>query len=86
MMSRNIKLNELSEYVAEFEYPVDRNAAIDRSQDTTLVLADGEENLGVLLEQSNADQFDSEDELETEIFNVLPRHAVGEPHQSEGDA
>lgn len=85
-MSRTIKLNELTSYLAEFEYPLDRNTAIDRSQDTTLVLADGEENLGELLERSNADEFDSEDELEAEVFTHLPRNAVGEPHQSEGDA
>lgn len=85
-MSRNIQLNELTDYLPEFEYPVDRNTAIDHSQDTMLMLADGEENLGELLEQSNADEFDSGDEFETEIFNVLPRHAVDEPHQSEGDA
>lgn len=84
-MAQKIKLNELSEHLDGFDYPVDRATATERSHDTTLVLADGEQNLSDLLKQSSADQFDSENDLETEVFNLLPRNAVGEPFQSEGE-
>jgi hypothetical protein len=51
----------------------------------TLRLADGEENLGDVLTGSNAKRFDSADELESELMSLLPRNAVGEPSQSEGE-
>jgi hypothetical protein len=47
------------------------------------VLADGTENLGAVLEQSSEDSFESVDDLESEVLNLLPQHAVGEPYQSE---
>lgn len=84
-MAQKIKLNELAEYLEAFDYPIDRATAAEHSQNTTLVLADGEQDLNELLEQSNADEFDSENDLETEVFNLLPRNAVGEPYQSEGE-
>jgi hypothetical protein len=50
-----------------------------------VLLADGETNLGALIEESNDDTFDSVDDLENEVYNLLPREAVGEPGQSEGE-
>lgn len=84
-MSREIKLNHLDEVIGEFEYPCPREAVVEETRDVTLVLADGSENMGELLAGSSADRFESADELSTEVMNLLPRHAVGEPYQSEGE-
>lgn len=51
----------------------------------TLLLADGETNLGDVIARSNSDSFASMDELQSEIYATLPREAVGEPYQSEGE-
>lgn len=82
---REIKLNELDDLLAEFDYPVDRETVVNEGEDVTLELADGTENLGAVLEQSSEDTFESVDDLESEVMNLLPQHAVGEPYQSEGE-
>jgi hypothetical protein len=51
----------------------------------TLLLADGTENLGDLIAGSDGETFESPDDLNNEVMNLLPRHAVGEPYQSEGE-
>lgn len=51
----------------------------------TLQLADGEANLGSLVADLPADSYESSDELQTGLHTTLPRSAVGEPFQSEGD-
>ena len=84
-MDRRVKLNELDDALEELEYPVGREEAADRCDDVTLALADGEENLGDLVASSGQDTFGSENELADEVRNLLPRHAVGEPYQSEGE-
>lgn len=84
-MGRDVKLNELDAVLAELDYPVSRESVVDACDDVTLVLADGEENLGTVVAGSGNDAFDSVDDLENEVMNLLPRHAVGEPYQSEGE-
>lgn len=84
-MDDHVKLNELEESIAELAYPVSRTAVVERCGDVTLELADGTENLGDVVAGSNQDTFGSVDELGSEVRNLLPRHAVGEPYQSEGE-
>lgn len=84
-MAREVKLNHLDDLVEEFEYPCTRDEIVDETNDVTLVLADGTENMGELLEGSSAERYESADELSTEVMNLLPRRAVGEPYQSEGE-
>lgn len=84
-MGRDVKLNELDAVLAELDYPVSRESVVDACEDVTLVLADGEENLGTVVAASGADSFDSVDDLQSEVLNLLPQHAVGEPYQSEGE-
>ncbi|NUB91432.1 hypothetical protein HT576_10425 [Haloterrigena sp. SYSU A121-1] len=84
-MGRNVHLNDIESVLEELDYPVSRDAVADQCDDVTLVLADGEENLGELVAGSGADEFSSTDDLKSEVFNLLPRHAVGEPYQSEGE-
>ncbi|MEY7851575.1 hypothetical protein AB7C87_20515 [Natrarchaeobius sp. A-rgal3] len=84
-MTGEIKLNEVESAFERLEYPVTNDAAAAEFDDVTLLLADGERNLGSLIETSDAERFESTDDLETELHNVLPREAVGEPFQSEGE-
>ena len=84
-MGRDVKLNELGTVLSGLDYPATRDAVVTQCDDVTLVLADGEKNLGELLSGSNEDVFQSEDDLTNEVMNLLPREAVGEPYQSEGE-
>ncbi|WP_049926121.1 DUF5789 family protein [Halopiger goleimassiliensis] len=84
-MAREFKLNELDAALADLEYPVTPDEAAAEFDDATLLLADGERNLGSLLERSDAERFESVDDVESELQNLLPREAVGEPYQSEGE-
>lgn len=80
-----IKLSRIESVLEDLEYPVTNDRAAAELADVTLLLADGERNLGALIERSDSDRFESMDDLESELNNVLPREAVGEPYQSEGE-
>jgi hypothetical protein len=85
-MDRTVKLNELETVIGEVDYPATRAAVVDACGDVTLRLADGEASLGAVVERSSVERFDSADDLSSEVFSLLPRRAVGEPFQSDGDA
>lgn len=85
-MDSEIALNELHEALADLDYPLDRAAAVDATEGITLLLADGTTSLSGVVADSGADRFESAAELESEVMSTLPRNAVGEPYQSEGDA
>ncbi|WP_256296542.1 hypothetical protein [Haloarchaeobius salinus] len=84
-MAHEYKLNELDGLLAEYDYPVSRDAVATECEDVTLQLADGEANLGETVRGSDADTFASADELRSEVMSLLPRRSVGEPFQSEGE-
>jgi hypothetical protein len=84
-MTRDIKLTDLDAELAEWHYPIDREAAVSAGRDVTLVLSEGRVNLGETIADSSGDAFDTPDALRNEIMSRLPRHAVGEPYQSEGE-
>ena len=84
-MAREVKLSRVQSVLGELSYPATRATAASEFEDVTLLLADGERNLGELIADVPADEFDSNEELQSEINNVLPREAVGEPYQSEGE-
>lgn len=85
-MARTIKFNRLGEVLVDLEYPVSREEAADSFDDVTVLLADGEVNLGEVIAGMQTDQFSSAEDLAPDIHNNLPRRAVGEPYQSEGDS
>jgi len=85
-MEQELKLNQLADALTELEYPLDNETAVDACEGVTLLLADGTEQLADVIADSNEDRFDSADDLESEVMSNLPRNAVGEPYQSEGDA
>ncbi|RQG91461.1 hypothetical protein EA462_05725 [Natrarchaeobius halalkaliphilus] len=84
-MDSEIKLNEIESAFERLEFPLTDDEVVSEFDGMTLLLADGERNLGELLEASTSDRFDSPADLEAELHNVLPREAVGEPFQSEGE-
>jgi len=80
-----IQLAELQEYLAQFDYPLDRDELAAACEGVAVELAEGERNLGGLLAEASADRFESADDAYTAVQNYLPREAVGEPYQSEGE-
>ena len=81
-----IALNQVESYVADLPYPVARNDAAAAYDDVTVVFAEGEGNLGSLIDDCYCDTFYGADDLFAELNNALPIGAVGEPGQSDGDA
>ncbi|WP_440007402.1 DUF5789 family protein [Halomicrococcus sp. SG-WS-1] len=84
-MARTVKLSHVDTVLGELSYPLSQDEAVRELDDVTVELADGERNLGDLVSRANEDEFDSMDDLANEINNTLPREAVGEPYQSEGE-
>ena len=84
-MGREVKLSRLESVLDELSYPITRSDAATEMEDVTVLFADGEENLGALISETNDDSYSSREDLESEIHNVLPVEAVGEPGQSEGE-
>ena len=85
-MSRRIRLNRMESVLTDVSYPATPADVAAECEDVTLVLAEGEADLGEVIRKSHADRFTSAEDVETEVMNLLPRNAVGEPYQSEGDA
>ncbi|WP_136589065.1 DUF5789 family protein [Salinigranum halophilum] len=81
-----LKLNTLLEQFESLDYPLDRDTAAESFERSTLLMADGETNLGTLIEQTVTPTFASAEDLFVELQTVLPIEAVGEPGQSDGDA
>ena len=85
-MVREIEFGDISTLLEDVTYPLERPAAADEFADVTLVLADGKADLGKLISETTNETFESASDIETALHNVLPRRAVGEPYQSDGDA
>ena len=84
-MGREVRLSHLDELLDELDYPVTPAEAAAELDDVTLQLADGEENLGDIVGGMPGESYRSPDALTAGLHNTLPRGAVGEPFQSEGD-
>ncbi len=80
-----IKLSRVEDALAKLTYPVTRADAASELENVTLLLADGETNLGGVIEDTYSKRYESVEDLETSLFTVLPVEAVGEPFQSEGE-
>ena len=85
-MAHTVKLSHVGDELENLSYPITRNTAATELSDVTVTFADGQANLGEIVSDTGSDSFGSSDELESELYNVLPIEAVGEPGQSEGDA
>jgi len=51
-----------------------------------VLFADGDADLGALLEEVEQERFESPEDAFAALQNVLPIEALGEPGQSDGDA
>lgn len=85
-MSREVKLNQLETALDSLDYPCTHNAAVSAGNDVVLALAGGRTKLSDVIARSSDNVYETQEELTLEILNLLPRLAVGEPYQSEGDA
>lgn len=84
-MPREVKLNRLESVLDELDYPIDAPSAAATFDDVSVQLSEGSVNLGSTIAESSADSFETIDDLASEVRSRLPRHAVGEPYQSEGE-
>ncbi|WP_290810395.1 hypothetical protein [Halovivax sp.] len=84
-MTESITLNELGETLDDLSYPAHKSEVRAEFGDLELQLADGETTVGETLSWIETERFDSESELQDELIGALPRKAVGEPFQSEGE-
>lgn len=85
-MVDTIKINRVKNVLQRETYPQSQDEAAAAFDDVTVILADGEANLGALIRDADREMFHSVDDLCTELNNVMPIEAVGEPGQSDGDA
>lgn len=79
-------MSHLHDALEELDYPVDHATAVEHFDGTTLRFADGEADLSELLAAVPGGRYHSSEDLEADLHSTLPRSAVGEPYQSEGDA
>jgi len=84
-MSRDVKLNELTELLSEATYPLSVQTARQQFDDVVLVYADGSERLDDVLVRVDDQEFHSTDDAQASIMNAVPIEGVGEPGQSEGE-
>jgi hypothetical protein len=72
--------------LSNLEYPISPATAARECEGIIVELAEGTISLTKTIRESRADRFISAEDLELELMSLLPRAAVGEPFQSEGDA
>ncbi|WP_135305842.1 DUF5789 family protein [Haloarcula amylovorans] len=84
-MTREVKLNELTDLLTDVEYSLEVETARSRFDDVELLYADGSEPLVDVLSRTESSTFESAEDAQTSIFNVIPIEGVGEPGQSEGE-
>ena len=85
-MTEDIKLSRLETVLEAPTYPARREDLAADYAGTTVLYADGEEDLGALIERTTQASFEDAEDCFLAIQNALPIEAVGEPGQSEGDA
>lgn len=85
-IGRTVRLNRIESILTSLEYPVEPSTVATECDDVSVRLADGDVNFDRTIGGSTARRFDSAEELRAELMSLLPREAVGEPYQSDGDA
>jgi hypothetical protein len=66
-----IRLNRIDDVLADLEYPIAPSAVVDACGETTVRLVEGTVSIGKVIEQSNADRFESSGDLEMEMMSLL---------------
>ncbi|MWV65050.1 hypothetical protein GRS48_09495 [Halorubrum sp. JWXQ-INN 858] len=85
-MSDEINLSRLEGRLEDGSYPASREELAEAYAGTTVLYADGEDDLGDLIEAVDQDSFNGSEDVFVALQNVLPIEALGEPGQSDGDA
>ncbi|MEF8881636.1 MAG: hypothetical protein V5A34_03815 [Halapricum sp.] len=85
-MNNTVKLKDIETEIEPRDFPLSKGAAERAFEDVTIQLADGTVSFGETIGRSRAETFDTVEDLIAELHAHLPRRAVGEPFQSEGDA
>ncbi|MFA1609641.1 DUF5789 family protein [Halobellus rubicundus] len=85
-MTESIRLNRIGTVFSGLSFPLSPSRAARECGDVTVWLADGSVTVDEVLRDSHTDRFASSEDLELEFLSLLPRSAVGEPFQSDGDA
>ena len=85
-MNQEITLSRLESALETRSWPASRSELVSAHADTTVLYADGEDDLGELIAAIDQERFESAEDLYVALQNVVPVEAVGEPGQSDGDA
>ncbi|UVE49581.1 hypothetical protein KU306_11745 [Haloferax larsenii] len=85
-MNNTIKLSHLRTALRDISYPVERREAASAFDGVTVLMADGDADLGGLIRDCVTDEFADPMDLYYELHNAMPITALGEPGQSDGDA
>jgi len=85
-MEAEVRLNRIERVLEPLDYPITPPAVTEACGGTVVRLAEGTVSVSDVMAQSNADAFVSSEDLKEEFQSLLPRNAVGEPYQSDGDA
>jgi hypothetical protein len=85
-MQRVVRLNRIDSVFSTLQYPTTPSQVAADCEGVVVELSEGSVDLAETVRSSDADEFSSADDLGLEFMSLLPRHAVGEPYQSEGDA
>jgi hypothetical protein len=87
-MNEEIGRNRIGTTFGELDpaYPVTPPAVADARDGVVVRLVEGTVGPDEAIAGSNAARFTTSESVELEFLNRLPRDAVGEPYQSDGDA
>jgi hypothetical protein len=66
-----LSIGRVGTVLDELEYPVSRPEAADQLQGTTVEFAGGEDDLGGLVSETDADTFESADDLERALHEAI---------------
>jgi hypothetical protein len=70
-MKHEVELSNVEETLERLSYPIEQESASVELSDVTLLLADGEANLGELVGATTSEEFDSADDLLSSLHTAL---------------
>ncbi|MFC7129573.1 hypothetical protein [Haloferax chudinovii] len=85
-MKESITLGRVESRLEDLSYPVSRRDAATSLDGVTVLMADGNADLGELVRNCLPAEFADAKDLYYELNNAMPIEALGEPGQSDGDA
>ncbi|EMA03590.1 hypothetical protein [Haloferax denitrificans] len=85
-MTETITLGRVESLLEDLSYPVSRRDAATSLDGVTVLMADGNADLGELVGNCLTAEFADAKDLYYELNNAMPIEALGEPGQSDGDA